>query len=61
MSDPYDLSPNEAAALIGCHVDTLKRWVKDGKVPVMRTPGGWLRFKRSDIEAFIAGQVEAAS
>lgn len=61
--EPYDLSPAAAAAIIGCHEDTLKRWTANGKVPAFRTPGGWWRFRRSDIEAFLAGDAdtEAAS
>lgn len=50
----YDLSPTEAAALLHVHVDTLKRWVKNGKLSAFRTPGGWLRFSRVDIDHFLA-------
>lgn len=53
MAEPYDLSPREAAALIGCHEDTLKRWASDGKVRAFKTPGGWWRFRRSDIETLL--------
>lgn len=54
---PFDLSPQEAAAIIGCHEDTLKRWAVNGQIKAFRTPGGWWRFRRSDVEAFL----EAAS
>lgn len=54
MSEPFDLSPQAAAAIIGCHEDTLKRWAADGKIPAFRTPGGWVRFRRSDVDAFLA-------
>lgn len=57
MSEPFDLSPTEAAAIIGCHEDTLKRWAADGKIPAFRTPGRWWRFRRSDIDAFLATPV----
>ena len=53
MAEPFNLSPQAAAALIGCHEDTLKRWAADGKVPAFRTPGGWWRFRQSDIESFL--------
>lgn len=52
-SEPFDLSPRDAAELIGCHEDTLKRWALAGKVKAFRTPGGWWRFRRSDIDALL--------
>lgn len=42
---------SEAAAVLGVHPDTLRRWADSGKVPSARTPGGERRFSRSDIEA----------
>jgi excisionase family DNA binding protein len=51
--EAFGLSPQEAAAIVGCHEDTLKRWARTGKIPAFRTPGGWWRFRRSDIEAFL--------
>ena len=42
---------SEAAALLGVHPDTLRRWADEGKVPVSRTPGGERRFIRADIDA----------
>lgn len=50
----YDLSPREAAAILGWHVETVKRWARDGKIPSFVTPGGWRRFSRSDLDDFIA-------
>lgn len=50
---PHDLSPTEAAALIGVHPETLKRWADLGEIPSMRTPGGWRRFRKTDVDAFI--------
>lgn len=49
MSDT--LSPAEAAELAGVHEDTIKRWARLGKIPAIKTPGGWWRFRRSDVEA----------
>jgi len=42
---------SEAAALLGVHPDTLRRWSDEGKVPVSRTPGGERRYSRADIDA----------
>jgi excisionase family DNA binding protein len=49
MSDT--LSPSEAALLAGVHEDTLKRWARTGRIPAIKTPGGWWRFRRADVLA----------
>lgn len=54
-SEPFTLSPKDAADRLGVHEDTLKRWAADGKVPGWKTPGGWWRFRPSDIEAILNG------
>lgn len=51
----YDMSPEDAAAFLGVHPHTLKKWARAGKVPCWRTPGGWLRFRRADLEALLPG------
>jgi excisionase family DNA binding protein len=53
MPTEYDLSPSDAAAILGVHVDTITRWADNGTLPCFRTPGGWRRFRRSDIEAML--------
>lgn len=45
------LSPAEAAALAEVHEDTIKRWARTGRIPAIRTPGGWWRFRREDVLA----------
>jgi excisionase family DNA binding protein len=47
--DEYDLSPRDAALLLGIHVDTLKRWAADGTLPSWKTPGGWWRFSTEQL------------
>lgn len=49
----YTLSPSEAAEILGVHPRTLKRWVSNGKVKALRTPGKWLRFRREDLDQFL--------
>jgi excisionase family DNA binding protein len=44
------LSLSEAAAQLGVHRTTLRRWANHGDVPSMRTPGGHRRFAASVIE-----------
>lgn len=46
---------SEAAAALGVHPDTLRRWADKGRVPVTRTPGGERRFARADVEAVYQG------
>jgi excisionase family DNA binding protein len=49
------LKLNEAADYLGVHFTTLRRWADDGKVPCIRTPGGRRRFRKSELDAFVAG------
>jgi excisionase family DNA binding protein len=54
MSDGgYDLSATEAAQILGVHPATVKRWVRAKRITAFRTPGGWLRFRRADLEQFL--------
>lgn len=53
---PYELSPTEAAERIGVHVDTVKRWAIDGKLPAFRTPGGWWKFDPDEIDSWLSSQ-----
>ena len=53
MAPTYDLTVSEAAALLGVHADTLRRWTAAGKVPSWLTPGGQRRYRRSDVEALL--------
>jgi len=56
------LTVGEAAALLGVHADTVKRWEKAGRIQVAwRTPTGHRRFRRDDVEALIATAGERAS
>lgn len=57
----YDLSPQQAADLLGVHVETLKRWARAGKVPGWRTPGGWWRFSTDELTAWQPTSTEIVS
>lgn len=46
----------KAAALLGVHTMTLRRWSDSGRFPYYRTPGGHRRFALADIEAYTAQQ-----
>ena len=45
------IEPAEAAAILGKHVKTIERYVRDGKLPAYRVgPTNKLRLKRSEVE-----------
>ncbi|MBI3964836.1 MAG: MerR family transcriptional regulator [Chloroflexi bacterium] len=43
------LTIKEAARLLTVHQDTLRSWADKGKVPMVKLPSGYRRFKPSDI------------
>lgn len=45
------LSSTEAAALLGVHVASIKRWADQGRLRCVRTPGGHRRFVRAEVIA----------
>lgn len=53
MTETYDLSSTQAAEILGVHLHTVQRWADSGSLPSWRTPGGWRRFRRSDLVAFV--------
>lgn len=44
---PYTVS--KAAALLGVHPNTLRRWEREGKIAAARTPGGHRRYSIEEI------------
>lgn len=52
------LTVQEAAEVLGVHRDTLVRASDQGRIPCVRTPGGHRRFRRSDLEEFLAGEAD---
>lgn len=44
----------EAAAFLGVHYTTLRRWADEGAVDCARTPGGRRRFRRAALQQFVA-------
>ncbi len=42
------------AAELGCSLDTIDRYIRSGKIPVVRLPSGRRRIAREDLDAVIA-------
>jgi excisionase family DNA binding protein len=50
------LSLGKAAALLGVHSMTLRRWSDNGRFPSTRTAGGHRRFASGDVQIYLARQ-----
>jgi len=44
------LTTTEVAGIFRVDPRTVMRWVREGKLPVVPTPGGRMRFERAEIE-----------
>ena len=53
MTGTLWLTLGEASRMLGVDPDTLRRWADNGKVDVLKTPGGHRRFLRSSIEGML--------
>lgn len=50
------ISTKRLARLVGVEPETVRRWVRAGKVtPAGQTPGGHYRFRREQAEELLAG------
>lgn len=57
----FDLTPSEAAELVGLHADSIRNYANAGVLPSRRTPGGHRRFRRSDVLALLTDSTEQAA
>jgi excisionase family DNA binding protein len=48
------LTLGQAAKFLGVAQSTIRKWSDQGRAPAFYTPGGHRRYRRSDLEAFIA-------
>lgn len=53
MTETYDLTIGEAAAILGVHHSTLRKWTDDGRVAAWVAPSGHRRYRRSDLDALL--------
>jgi putative resolvase len=62
--NPFDirafLSVGDAAALLGVHTDTLRRWEKVGRLTGYRTPGGHRRYAVDELESILTEPADPA-
>lgn len=54
-------TPGEVAALLRVDPKTVTRWVKAGKVAAIRTPGGHVRIRESDVETLLEVSVPSTA
>ena len=52
--DPDWLTLGQAAHFLGVAQSTLRTWADASRVPAFYTPGGHRRFRRADLESFLA-------
>ena len=53
------LTPAEVAAMFRVDPKTVTRWAKAGKLSSIRTLGGHRRYRESEVQALLNGQVPA--
>jgi excisionase family DNA binding protein len=49
------LTLGQAASFLGAAQSTVRKWADSGRLPTFYTPGGHRRFRRADLDAFLAG------
>ena len=52
--DPEWLTLGQAARFLGVAQSTIRKWSDQGRVPAFYTPGGHRRYRRGDLETFLA-------
>ena len=56
---PSLLLPGEVGVLFGVGAATVTRWVREGRLPAVRTLGGHHRFRPADVAALLAATAPA--
>jgi excisionase family DNA binding protein len=50
------LTTRQVARRFGVDRSTVNRWVKQGRIPAINTPGGQCRYRQADIEQALSKQ-----
>jgi excisionase family DNA binding protein len=53
------LTAREVAGLLGFSTETILRWARQGKLPVVRLPGGAIRFRPDDLDRWLTAHATA--
>jgi excisionase family DNA binding protein len=53
------LKPREVAELFGVRTTTIARWVREGKLSPLRTPGGHRRYSRTAVREVLSAEPES--
>jgi excisionase family DNA binding protein len=59
-SGPPLMTTGQVAETFGVKPRTVTQWARDGKLPSITTPGGRLRYRRSDVESLLDTASEVA-
>jgi len=51
------LTAKEVAPLLGVGVSTVYEWQRKGRIPYIRLPGNGVRFRASDLQAWIESRI----
>lgn len=61
-TEDNSLTPREAARLMGISYPTIKKWILEGKLKTVQTPGGHHRLSESSLRSYLAAdQLKPAS
>jgi molybdopterin-binding protein len=61
-TEDNSLTPREAARLMGISYPAIKKWILEGKLKTVRTPGGHHRLSESSLRSYLAAdQLKPAS
>ena len=55
------MKPEEVAPLFKVEPSTVKTWARLGKIPSVRTPGGEIRVRPSDVAAMLTGPIATSN
>lgn len=50
------LTAREVADVLGVCTETVLRWTRAGKLPPIRLPGGAIRFREDDLDAWLSAR-----
>jgi excisionase family DNA binding protein len=51
------LTAREVADRLSVHVESVRRWTRQGDLAAVRLPSGRYRYRLADVDALIAGRV----